>query len=652
MYTVLIQSKRTLECFQYYESLFHEDIEDGRIGICQWNREGTSIETALPELYDLIADKDRWRAVLVETEREDDAEFPTDRFNPYDHEYYREHKGFEIEDGKMKNSPVPIVRLSHLLGGIPAPDPEFEQVVNGMDDEGRIPYVEFLPIHEEEQKLKREAFERWTNDNTMKEAAPLEIVFIRVQVGNDQIDTEKKVRSSWNTQYESRSSEFWKRNLYPSCCRFIYYGMEQGGTVKRQADLFKLWTSVLLIAQNDIDPNVLQAHRLYRLDISIDREKLGYSLQESADKLNRARSVLEKSIAKDREIEKTGAESMPDIRLDIPVEFTNTTVGAINVDESEFHLTGGAASPDESYWKQYVEKVVTELKSILRNVDRNLDRASGQLRDLYGFTDAEVKTLSKYQEEDLRFELSETEGEIQKEQETLPERLPELSERIGEENARVEKEIKKRMDGKQFGAAVGIAIAAFIISLFPAFLIAENKLAPLLVGLAAAGAVALLGLIVLVIQRGKLLEATRDFEEKFRGIVRELGRNAVLYSDFLSDVATHTHGSTYVNTLDDRRRKRTGAYYRKLSYLKSVEHALGRIGMWSNAMKVPMNLNAFSISEEDEETQDMINFGTLYALDAGKDFKVELNKTGLYIKSPFGFVDTLEIVREGIYDSV
>lgn len=649
MYTVLIQSKKTLECFQHFESLFHEDIENGRIGLCQWNRAGSSIETALPELYDQIADKDMWRAVLVQTDTEDDdAEFITDRINPFDHLYYRDCKGFEVKDGDLVNSPIPLVRLTHLLGGIPAPEPEFE--TETIIKENRVPRVVFKPVDEIEQKKRREAFERWTKKNALKESTPIEIILIRVQMENTQIDAEKQVESSWEVHNEYDSSEFWKRNLYPPSCRFIYYGIEQGGTVRRQADLFRLWTSVLLIAQNDIDPNVLQAHRLYRLGIQIDTEKLGYSLQESADKLNRARNLLEKSIAKDRENEKIGAEAMPDIQLKIPVEFTSPTVKRINVEDDEFGLFGGASSADRTYWGQYVGNAFSELKSILKNVDRNLDRASGQLRDLYGFTDVQVKTLSKYQEEDLRYQLAETEGDLQKAQETLPEQLPELAERIAEANAQVKKEILKRMTVKQFAVALAYCAIAYVCSLIPAIYLSDNKLVPIAMSLIGIALAALVGIIVLIVQRNKLIEVAGIFQEKFMSVVRELARDATSYTGFLSDVATHTHGSTYINILEDRRRRRDSAYYRKLSHLKSVERALQRIGMWSNALNVPTDIEALSIPEDD--MPDVINFDTLYALDEGKDYKVELNDTGLYIQSPFGFIDTLEIVREGIYDSV
>ena len=85
---------------------------------------------------------------------------------------------------------------------------------------------------------------------------------------------------------------------YPHNCRFLVFDMDQRGVMKQQSDLFKLWIGILLISKNDIDPNVLQAHRLYSLNVLLNETALAESFQQTINKLNMAKYQLEKGIAK------------------------------------------------------------------------------------------------------------------------------------------------------------------------------------------------------------------------------------------------------------------------------------------------------------------------------------------------------------------
>ena len=67
MYTVLIQSKKTLDSLQQFYPLLAESIGADDIGVCQWIEAGATADTAMPDLYDLISRKRAWKAVIVST---------------------------------------------------------------------------------------------------------------------------------------------------------------------------------------------------------------------------------------------------------------------------------------------------------------------------------------------------------------------------------------------------------------------------------------------------------------------------------------------------------------------------------------------------------------------------------------------------------
>lgn len=142
MYTVLIQSKRTLDCLQQFYPLLSENIESGNIGICQWIESGATVDTAMPELYDLISRKRVWKAVVVCSEFDDiDTKFPADAFNPYDFFENKDREGLTIAKGKIVDCDAPLIRLTHMLGGIPTPEPKFEATIITSLDKGTQPFV-------------------------------------------------------------------------------------------------------------------------------------------------------------------------------------------------------------------------------------------------------------------------------------------------------------------------------------------------------------------------------------------------------------------------------------------------------------------------------------------------------------------------------
>ena len=65
MYTVLIMQKKTADNMQEHYPALKNVLEQKNIGICQWIKNGDTVETALPELYDLIGNHRHWRAVVV-----------------------------------------------------------------------------------------------------------------------------------------------------------------------------------------------------------------------------------------------------------------------------------------------------------------------------------------------------------------------------------------------------------------------------------------------------------------------------------------------------------------------------------------------------------------------------------------------------------
>ena len=154
MYSVLILNQKTADDFYRHYPLFTEALGSEKIGICQWNEHGTDIESALPEIYGLTDGKEDWRAIVVLPAAGGDEEFPSTPENPYDFLINSD------ENAPLAESPVPVIRLTQMIGGVPAPTVHFasEQV----REEGRAVKTIYRPeIDGEEQRVYEQLCEKY-----------------------------------------------------------------------------------------------------------------------------------------------------------------------------------------------------------------------------------------------------------------------------------------------------------------------------------------------------------------------------------------------------------------------------------------------------------------------------------------------------------
>lgn len=650
MYTVLIQSKKTLDCLQQFYPLFSESIEADDIGICQWVEAGETVDTAMPELYDLISHKRAWKAVVVCSEFDDiNTKYPADAVNPYDFLENKDREGLTIVDGRIIDCDAPLIRLTHMLGGIPAPEPKFKATI--VESENRVPRMEFYPVDDEESATQKKIYNAWTEENMFKGLPPTEIVLVKVRKASAAKEMFSLVKASWQVHTEADSSEFWKRNLYPHNCRFLVFDMEQRGVMKRQNDLFKLWIGILLISQNDIDPNVLQAHRLYSLKVLLNEGALAESFQQTINKLNMAKYQLEKSLAKEAESVSEVDAPIPDYTVGVPVSFQLPKVSDLHFDTGDYALAGGIGSGDMDIWETYSKKAKREIQTLIQSVDRTLDQAASRLRDQCEYSEADVFPLTPYQEEDFRISLSKNYKEMLEKQETLPGKVSATEEEIGDADSNVRQIILQRMTNSQIVFAFGVAISSLVLCMIPGFFFSPSKA---VIGVATLIAVAILGiagLMVLLSQKKALINATKRFQMVFQTAVGELSHNASAFSDFLSSVASHIRGCSYLNTMETKRLKRDSSYYFKKKHLKAIDIFLSKLSLWSSALHIKVDLTSVDAIELIDNLVEDIDYDSLYSFDVGKDFVVPLNQIGVTISSPFGFIEKIEIEREEVYDN-
>ena len=651
MYTVLIQSKKTMDSLQQFYPLISDAVEAGKIGICNWVESGTTIETAVPELYEIISRKRAWRAIIISTELEElNCKHPTDVVNPYDFIENNEDFGYRMENGEIVNSEISLIRLTHLIGGMPAPEPMFEP--NILKEEGKVPKMEFALQNDEESKQLKDAYHRWNEKYAFHGMAPNEIILIKVRDAATSSDSFRHIQSSWKVHTEMDSSKFWKRNMYPHCCRFLVYDLERRGMMIQQQQLFKLWLCVLLLAENDTDPDALKAHRLYKLNVAVDEKEMEESFQKTIDKINRAKHLLEKSLKKDEEEKYRSDIPIPDYTVGVPISFQLPQASDLTFDAKDFQMGKRESDGDYELWNTYCISSNEKLKILLANVDRILDQAASRMREHCNYTENEVIPLNVYQEEDMRISLNEVYEEIIREQEDLPHGISEIQDRIEVADKHVRDKIAQRMTMKQALTAILLAILCMWISFMPAI---SREISRIGLGVSLLIAVIvfpIVGAIVLKMQKKELVDVAKKYQYVLSSVVSELSQNATNYSEFLSAIASHIRGSSYLDLMKKKKVKRDSSYYFRQKHLKAMEIFLSKISLWGSAFHVNLDLDSVEMIDFMEEDNDNINFDVLYSFDAGKEYEVPLNESGVNVKSPYAFVRQLLIEREEVYDNV
>lgn len=642
-YSVIIQNKKTMEEFSKFQPLFMEALNNNRIGVCKWNESGATLDTAVPELGELTNDKDEWRAIIVRFE--DDRPMSGFNFNvknPFD---------FEINktmDEDAFESEVPLIRLTHMLGGIPAPETKFES--EQIYEKNKVHRTIYKPVVDKKREV---AYEKACKKYEYDCKLPSTIVIVTIRdgyVGKETIDT------AWSNHRESKSSEFWKRNHYPSVCRFLVYDFEKKGPVQRNADEFGFWISVLMLAINVIDSSTLQAYRLYKLNTSFNRKKMSESFQTTVDRLKSAKYKIEKEIKKDIENQLIVEDKLPDYRLDISVPINLPSDDDCSVSPKGFGLFSQGARTDIGLWNSRKKNSEEKLASAVRSAERTLNQTADRMRDNCVFFEDEVFSLDKYQVEDLTRETGEIYKEIVDIQGMLPTDDVSADPSIIEAADNIHEYLKGRVVGSSAFLALTLSFVLLVLAQIPGivnlYFNGIGSLTQILIAAAIECAVVLLfAILTILLQKKRLNGLLKIYNQYIKAAFNRLTENASDYSQYLSDIASHSRGHSYLILSRRKKHRAENAHYSKYKHIKAINLFLSKLRMWSTAFHLTVDFDAGSIDEDavvDIALSPTQN--SMYTFESGNAYPVPVNNSGVVLESPFCFADKFEIVREELYD--
>lgn len=641
MYSVLIQNSSTLRSFEQHISLFMEAVNDNRIGVCKWNEGGTSIDTALPGIAELTNDKKNWRAVIVRLE-DDDAmrEFESREDNPFDF-----HENTFADE--LSESQVPLIRLTHILGGVPRPEIEFEQRLIQKDFEK--PVRALVPV---ENREADEAYMELCKKYEFDGNPPSVILLISARKSYDGAFV-KEIQALVR---ESDSSEFWKNNRYPSICRFMVYDFAKRGPVQKEADEFSFWMSVLLMSLNDEPSDSIQAYKLYRVQASMNKDALEDSFQYSVNRLRAARQTLEKHIYKAADLPDSVESDLPPYQLRVTVDARYTKDMNREKRSERFGVFSTGNAEEMNQWEQSCREDEKRMEHSLRIAGRTLDQTAEGVRSECRFNADEVAELDKYQLEDMEREIDRIYSEIIAIQGRIPSDDGYFTDSLKEAASKVKEELRLRAARPPVFVLVGTAFILLALAKIPAVidLVANDKGEPLT--LAALTAAELLLLIAgaaaaLLIQKKRVRKLAAAYNALINEFYMKLTTNAVEQGRYISSIVSHSRGCSYIDLSQRKKLVSDTSISEKYKHIRAINEFISRIRGWTRAFGVDVD---FDYSVDDMESMMDISSSptenTLYTFETGGSYHVPLNTSGEFLDSPFGFAEKLEITREELYD--
>lgn len=647
MYSILIQNQSTMEVFHEYHPFFMEELLNNQIGVCRWIESGTSVDTALPELCELTADKEHWRAIVVRVIDEVEMQgLKADVNNPYDFEVYKD------MPVTLEENVVPLIRLTHILGGVPTPAVDFRKE-NQIQENGIVQVV-YRPV---KNRAKEKAYEDLERKYKFDGKRPTEILLVTFHKKGYQTES-AKVEFAWTNYLELDSSEFWKRNNYPSTCRFLKYDYEEPGPIQRNADLFNFWMSVMLLARNNINASSLQGYRVYNVRTDFDRGKMVRAFQTKVDTLVGTKNYIGIEIRRDQEekasIDETAVIDFAIVEgLDINVDVSRDVV--LRISPKEFNLCGKTTNEDYNKWEGIRGVVESNLDELYKRADRELEKCTDKMRLKQRIEDEDVKPINHFQEEDINSELDGLYVQILNSQSELTGLSKRNQAKLDAKAMVVREEVVHRIIKSSAQTILGAILIILAAGCVPSIFLRKIEILPtvlpsvvLILGLALV--YIMVELAVLRIQQRRFLSKVEDYNDEIESAQEELENCTRNLTEFVRDVVTYSRGCDYLNILKHKRYT-TGYTYDALQrHMKATNLFLDKMRKWSCAFYMDTNFHP--------ETQDNFRIDIelspqnnyLYTFENGKEYAVPLNETGEEVISPFGFVKKLNIDREELFD--
>lgn len=532
MFTVMFFDGQSKAHMEQFSLLFNPYCSEGKIAVAQWNTEGSGFNDTFPDLFGILKGKDKWRALFVIEPECLNCKNVYDRPNHVSGKIYAK---FEEEEDY-------VIRAAQILGGIHR-KVRTKIVKDLRDRDGDLlpPMIQTEPVVPPKELLEQ---------YFLPVIPPVEIAFFSKRMEHD-----KEAETLQNKLPENEdliASLFYERNNYPKICRFIVFDIVDSTHIDYRFMLLKFYSCILTYAINDIEPSLLQAYRLYRMDCTIDDAAMQQFLSSAGSRITTLIDAL-KTYDTYTDMPKLD----PDQRLEsverIPLVYENCDYSRLRAGDRYIGLVKNAPLSDETVWNKQAADIMREFGFFLKIPDRALSLAASEARTRSKLDIRELKALDRFQMEDYEEFVEKTGNEVfAMDTVTLFDKKG-YYRTLSEKERAVTDEMSKRMTAGNAVRAFLAAAAMLLLGLAPIFVFSAKTGAalsgPVAIALFSLGIIAAGGLLMLRSDKRRLKSCIARFNAAMNGIINEISAAMDTFSDYLSRVCAFIKGQAALEEL-------------------------------------------------------------------------------------------------------
>ena len=636
MLTILAIEESLMREIGDFEPLLQNSAKAGEYKICSWRREGKTLEESIPALFDreYISEAEllNWNIMVVS----DDRTVFVD--NPFEGSYFPG-EGKELADRELNE-------IAKMLGVVPA----HSKVKRIESDDKSVPPRTEISIDSDlqDQKLSEYKF----NDF----ARPEKIYLLAVQKKYDIDMTQKHIAGA---QTDSNNS-FCRDGYYPANCRFLKFNLSSNSNKTTMVDYFRMWMTILALVYNDgAEDLYIPPYSLYSVDADIDNDKVRIQINDIYSRIRFVRKYAENQIENIHQLRKSQAAKhydMPNLNSSIEVNF-QADESNLYLDERQFGLAKDCPIPDEPEYKYQRDIQERNIKEYLKVPARAVRKCVGQTKEqgVFVSNSPEIIHLNREQTEDLNESIDQLEIELM--------RADEIDISYPNENARERSEtdsdllitMEKRSTVSAIVLGSLVMFAAFVFTFLPYIINAITNVktkaavsSSILVTVIVLLAMALCGIITLVILRHPLTRGFRRFEETIDDLVDYVNNQSEAYSKYLSKLSEFMKRNSFKRYLESDhnsyKREEEDLYILNRNYCFEIESTCSK---WAESFRFNLMYSENKASEYSFELDESPQMNPVYAFVVSDGvYNIDFNAGASQLESPYAFIKSLNIQRE------
>ncbi|MGI5894697.1 MAG: hypothetical protein ACOX6P_08920 [Candidatus Merdivicinus sp.] len=535
MFTILIPDRALNGSLENFQILLEPFLQGGETAICPWEEDLAQESAFLSRITELTRGKRYWRAMIV-------TDSPlAHQENPFD---------FEAA-GYSDPAAIPLVHLTHLLGQMPRDLAEMHSSFNPP-----------LP----------------------PQARPAELLLCSTRYLREYASEEKLEQALTRMGQPHIPSQFWQRNGYAWQCRFLTVDVEYRRESIMPWDLLKFWLTVLTLACNEINPSVLHAFCLYRIELKMDEEKFVQTLGKKCSEFSYLQQAL--LLRQQAARNKPPSEELPVLAAPIQIMQPESSADALYISPSIAGYFSDSPFQNGSSWYRTSQNVEEELEAQCRIPRYSLEDAVEQARLRGSASDLPPLILTDRRKQDLRAELLEHEAAMQKSCSSSKALKKRWKEEVETAQKQVQRLLDRRMSRKCAIIAVLIAIGAYFVGMltyFAASLHFKGEFWPAL-GIALLGTLPILaaGGISLWHRHKPIREQIRKFNETVLSVRNRAQDHTQHIAHFLTETSAVLRGWNIFRRLGTRTDEEERSDTLTREHLYALRHTASCYQNWAN----------------------------------------------------------------------